>query len=42
MDARKIFTMLAHTTPLSLLLLSLHFSKLCSDFIVYHKAIYLN
>ena len=36
MDARKMFAVVAHTTLLSLLVLSSHFSKLCSDFTVYY------
>jgi len=33
-DGRKIFIVLAHTTLLNWLLLNLHFSKFCNDFIL--------
>jgi len=40
MNARITFTVLARTTLPSMLLLSLYFNKLCSDFTLYYRPIF--
>jgi len=40
MDACKMFAVLTHTTPLSLLWFSLHFNKLYGDFAMYSRPIF--